>query len=826
MPLARAVAYVVGLLHAGPDEPLALARRLIGHGLPLGDGNLAVQAGGAVHHIGATWELLLDPATACFLAAAVAIMALRIWDAAGAGWRGLLRGLCMLFRLTVAVGLWLPLRAAIIIGIYCHRAMLAAPGGDADLTGTLLSPWLHLALLAGPVLLAWRVGRDARPAQPPAADKPQRRLGALAVAGVIAAALAGAAMTAAVVWDPPGRAKPGRILWDEYHSQQPGQGKVFDPTATDRPFDTEWYGPASANNWACIYDYVSRFHECGRIKEPLTDDALREADVLVIKVPSKSLTADEVVAVMRFINRGGGVLMVGDGSNRYGSAEVLNKLARHLGCVIRHDVAMPIDPSRARGAPMGPRQIGRALDEFIAGFGQFQPLAPHPIMQYVGPVVLAVLAGQGEQVAGGATISYSTGRAVVLGTGLKSVSPFHSSLGVQPGDPDAPDIRCGAFAQIWAGRRGAGRVVTFADASIFSNVSAFQPQRRELMLGMLDWLNRENTFPDPQPVMALIAAGLALLALAATRPMNKAWPLAVGAAALGWAGTMIATPAWNRAEMPPPKPARPIVQIAIDTGISDIRLPQDGVDPASYGPAREECAFGQFERSILRLGYFPRRSAEAGLLGDAFTGEPNAIVVIRPAGAVTDNHRRMIERYVEAGGTLLVLDSPDNRSTANRLLDPFGLSFSMDRRPVSGITVGGDLPSLRISQAWAVEGGAPLVSLAVEGGVPLVSLAAPVGSYATSMPEPAVVAAVAAKGKGHVIAVGFASNLSDAEMGSSPDIVPDVQQRKVFDFEFALLRQIVEARLPAPLGPSPPTPAPATAPVPAPPAATEATSKP
>jgi hypothetical protein len=289
---------------------------------------------------------------------------------------------------------------------------------------------------------------------------------------------------------------------------------------------------------------------------------------------------------------------------------------------------------------------------------------------------------------------------------------------------------------------------------------------------------------------------------------------------------MIATPAWNRAEMPPPKPARPIVQIAIDTGISDIRLPQDGVDPASYGPAREECAFGQFERSILRLGYFPRRGAEAGLLGDAFTGEPNAIVVIRPAGAVTDNHRRMIERYVEAGGTLLVLDSPDNRSTANRLLDPFGLSFSMDRRPVSGITVGGDLPSLRISQAWAVEGGAPLVSLAVEGGVPLVSLAAPVGSYATSMPEPAVVAAVAAKGKGHVIAVGFASNLSDAEMGSSPDIVPDVQQRKVFDFEFALLRQIVEARLPAPLGPSPPTPAPATAPVPAPPAATEATSKP
>jgi hypothetical protein len=119
------------------------------------------------------------------------------------------------------------------------------------------------------------------------------------------------------------------------------------------------------------------------------------------------------------------------------------------------------------------------------------------------------------------------------------------------------------------------------------------------------------------------------------------------------------------------------------------------------------------------------------------------------------------------------------------------------------------LHALAVSAAWAVEGGTGLVTL--DGRA--------VAAVAT-------VAAVAKRGRGAVVAVGFASRLSDAEMGSSPAIVPDVQQRKVFDFEFALLRQIVEARLPAPLGPSPPTPSPATAPVPAPPAATEATSKP
>jgi hypothetical protein len=641
--------------------------------------------------------------------------------------------------------------------------------------------------------LAWRVGRDARPAEPPAADKPQRRLGALAVAGAIAAALAGAAMTAAVVWDPPGRAKPGRILWDEYHSQQPWPGKVFDPTATDRPLDTEWYGPAAANNWACIYDYVSRFHECGRIKEPITDDALRDAAVLVIKVPSKALAPEELSAVERFIERGGGLLMVGEHSNAYGSAYALGALAWRLGCEIRHDVAIPIDAPTATPVP--------------------RPLAPHPIMQYAGGVDLAGPSGNGGgEGSEGATIRFTTGRAVVLSTGLKSIPTLYSSIGPRPGNPNGPDIRCGAFAQIWAGRRGAGRVVAFADASIFSNVSAFEPHRRELMLGLLDWLNRENRLGDPRWVLALAAAGLALLALVMTRPMNKAWPLAVGAAALGWAGTMIAVPAWNRAEIPPPKPTLPMVQIAIDSRLSDIRLPHAG------RPAGGQDGFGQFELSILRLGYFPRRAAEAGLLGDAFTGEPNAIVVIRPAGEVTDKYRRMIETYVESGGTLLVLDSPDNpKSVANRLLEPFGLKFDTSRTvggttaPLGGLRPAqgpqgpaGALHALAVSAAWAVEGGTGLVTL--DGRA--------VAAVAT-------VAAVAKRGRGAVVAVGFASRLSDAEMGSSPAIVPDAQQRKVFDFEFALLRQIVETRLPAPLGPSPPTPAPATAP-----AATEATSKP
>jgi len=720
---------------------VGLASSLLDADVVLTHANLALGASGGVHTIGATWGLLLDPATVCFLAGAGVMILMRTWDVVGSR-RRFLRAFDGLIMLSAGVLLWLPLRAALMIGIYCHRDMLAGAGDGADLAGQLLNPWLHLALLAGPVLVAMRVVRpvasgEAITTMAPG-GQPERIRGGLAVMGTVAALLAGVAMTGAVLWDPIGRAKPGRVLWDEYHSQQPWPGKQFDATQTDRPFDTQWFGRAAASNYSRIYDYVSHFYKVSRIKTPLGENALSDTDVLVLKVPSKAYTLAEIDAIEHFVQRGGGVLMIGEHTNAFGSGEILNKLARRMGFEIRCDRTRPAD------APTG-----------LAGRPQ---LAPHPIMQYVGDVDLA----------GGATIGFDTGRAVVLRTGLRSLPSDYAAPGLTRADDARTDIRYGAFAQVWSHRRGAGRVVAIADASIFTNLSAFEPRRRELMIGMLAWLNRENTFIDPRPMLAIAAVCLALLAMAMARPIAKAWPLVVGAAALGWAGTIFGVAIHNRTEMPPPSPIAPMVQIAIDTGISDAQLPHDGA------PSGGRRAFGQFERSILRLGYFPRRAAGAALLGGDVTGDPNAVVVIRPAGEITDQYRRMLMDYVESGGTLVVLDSPDNKqSSANRLLEPFGLKFDMTEALKGDLKAEAPLPALAVSAAWVVEGGASLATLAGRA-----------------------VAAVAKPGRGAVLAVGFGSRFSDAGMGASPDIVPNPDQRKAFEFEFTLFRQIIESRLP------------------------------
>ena len=88
-------------------------------------------------------------------------------------------------------------------------------------------------------------------ARPPATSAGWRQV----LAGLLACA-ASATMTAAMLWDPVGPRKEGRIVIDEY---SPDPEKVWE--RTDKPFDTEWYGNKSGYTYYCIYDYLRHFYD-------------------------------------------------------------------------------------------------------------------------------------------------------------------------------------------------------------------------------------------------------------------------------------------------------------------------------------------------------------------------------------------------------------------------------------------------------------------------------------------------------------------------------------------------------------------------------------
>ena len=136
-----------------------------------------------VHRLGATWELLLDPATFLFFVGGATMLALRKSDECGmmndecqaddtpvvgrehplhpsssilhpsVAWSAWIRGIRTLGLIMLC---WLPLRAGLMMAMYLHRVLRSDPDRPLHAMNHFFSPWMLLALLVVPVLLAWR----------------------------------------------------------------------------------------------------------------------------------------------------------------------------------------------------------------------------------------------------------------------------------------------------------------------------------------------------------------------------------------------------------------------------------------------------------------------------------------------------------------------------------------------------------------------------------------------------------------------------------------------------------------------------------------------
>jgi hypothetical protein len=730
-------------------RPLALVllgmARLLGVDAALDGSDLALYSVRTVHRLGATWELFLDPPTLCFLAGGILML---LWSRANAARskmsRGSARSAVVLILLTA---LWLPVRAALLMAILLHRALRTEYETPLSLMNQFWNPWVSLALLSVPVLLAIRfvtvrfdessdlsepTGRTVGLAYPT-----HRRV--LTLISVFAGVFL---LCFGLLWDPAGRRKEGRILVDEFHS-------TWEPT--DRPFDTEWYGEKSGYNYACIYDYCSRFYRMGRLNARIDDAALQDCDVLVVKVPTSRYAPEEVEAIERFVRRGGGLLLIGEHTNVFDIGTHLNDIARRFGFCFRYDCLFDID----------------AVFEQRWG----PPLVAHPIVQSLSSFDFAVSCSLRP--------GASLGRAVIRSTGLRNLPADYHVSNFYPQIEDHAYSRYGAFIQLWATRRGAGRVAAFTDSTVFSNFSTFEPGKAELMLGMLEWLNHRNSPVDLRLWLAVggLVLGLGGLAglcriangrvkkTAAANPQSgihnpKSFLLLLVLGMCAWTTAAVAVRAVHHRGMPRPEPVRPFVHVVMDRTLCDAPLSKSGFI------AGEANGFAIFERWILRLGYFTsRRSGSEALTGDL-------AVFAYPSRTVTEEFREAVTRYVASGGKVLVLDSPENTgSTANSLLYPFGLSLDSSRVLNGSLTTVGNQPVTPIEAAYRVAGGEPAFSL---DGTP--------------------VAATVRHGRGSVTVVGFASRFADTHMGVTGDVVPDAELRRVFDLEFTLLRDILSSR--------------------------------
>jgi hypothetical protein len=690
--------------------PVYLVTRLLGLNAAVDGTTIAIYSMRRVHPLGATWELLLDPVTWCFLLGGITLLLVV------SGGRGRSKPAV---RLLIAVALWLPVRSALLIAVLAHRTLRTEYEAPLTLMNQFWNPWVHLVLLLVPILLALRFVR-LRPAMQPDVLIVSRARFSQSLVPAAATFAAVLLITMAALWDPAGPRKQGRILVDEYHSTW---------ERTDRPYDTDWYGQESGYNYACIYDYLSRFCTMGRLNTPIDANALKRCDILIVKVPTARYSSVEIDHIEQFVQNGGSLLLVGEHTNVFQTGVHLNDIARRFGFRFRYDCVFDIDG------------VFRQLYE--------PSVAPHPIVQNLPPLDFAVSCSLDPDL--------SLGRAAIRATGLRNLSADYHASNFYPQVEDRADARYGAFIQLWTARRGAGRVAGFGDSTIFSNFSTFEPGKAELMLGMLEWLNHRNSPADPRAPLLVLSVLLAGAAFVLNKRIPASRPMLVGAMLLGWPLAIVGVRAIHQATYPLPKPVRPFTHVAIDRTVCDAPLSRSGFI------AGEPNGFGIFERWILRLGCFTsRRQGD-----DVF--DANAVVFMHPNQPVSPEFRAALGKYVSAGGRVVILDSPANtQSTANLLLYPFGVSVDHATN-LKGTLAGPEgWPAITVDSACEVKGGTPLIRLGT-----------------------ASVASTIHHGQGTVTVIGFASRFTDRQMGVTGDVIPDGQLRQVYELEFSLLRSLL-----------------------------------
>lgn len=285
-------------------------------------------------------------------------------------------------------------------------------------------------------------------------------------------------------WDPQGAPKRGRILIDGYRARW---------SPADRPYDREWYGADSGYNYAVLRRWFDSFFATEVLDGPIHDTTLADADVLVAYLPDRPYSSDELRRIERFVRNGGGLLLIGDHTNVFGSTSHLNALGERFGLPLRFDVLFDLD-----------RHF----------FQMYDPPRPAPRLLHGMRFM---------KLRGAASI-----RSDVFGTrdfmtvgNAKGLPSIYSVGNFYPPPHDDPRMTTGRYVVAAASRVGSGRVVAFADSTIFSNFEIFYPGKYEILLNMAGWLNhRDNAWRGSSRRLAALAALLLALGLAwrARRP--------------------------------------------------------------------------------------------------------------------------------------------------------------------------------------------------------------------------------------------------------------------------------------------------------------------
>ena len=525
----------------------------------------------------------------------------------------------------------------------------------------------------------------------------------------------------------PGFSKKGRVLIDEKHSNWEW---------TTQRFDTKIYGYKSVYNYYCFADFMNHYYTVSRnTSQRLTSDLLSEYDVLIVKVPTEAFEKKEIQAIEGFVKSGGGLFLIGDHTNVFGTSRNLNPLASQFGLQFKYDSIS--DLSSGRLSLYRPPKV-----------------SPHPIVRNIPAFLFATSCS---------LLADPHAEAVMVGSGLKGHSIDYSRPYFFPDANVDENYEFGIFLQAAAVKHGRGRVVAFTDSTCFSNYLMFLPGKPEFALGVIEWLNRTNRYAWMKVLFSIVALFGAVGAIGSYRRLARGEGifLSFGAAFFGICLALWSIEHLQDFTYPLPKPHTKYCQINFESEYSDIDL------PAYRSTQNYNKSYNTFYIWTQRLGYFPSLQPSLKL---ALQGA-DIVVIVNPKKSFTSLSVKRLTEFIEKGGALLLLEGPRNlASTTNQLLRHFGIEVDFTEVRRSMIYDGSQGMCFAYHPA-AIKGGKPILTLA-DGHI----------IFSTSR-----------IGKGILGVMSDSDLFTDAKIGTY-QTSPNREQLKISKLEFWILKNLVREK--------------------------------